>query len=77
MANFYQEYLKIRHIDLNIMRDVLDLIYHDADSVMDFIETSISKYRQFFQEQEQKTDKLYQQSNLIYNAKINPFIKVR
>lgn len=77
MANFYQEYLKIRHVDLSIMHDVLDLIFDDADNIMNFIETSISKYRTFFQEQEQKIDKLYQQSNLIYNAKINPFIKVR
>ena len=77
MNNFYQEYLKIRHVDLNIMRDVLDLIYHDADSVMNFIETSIIKYQPFFQDQEQKIDNLYRQSNLIYNANVNPFIKVR
>ena len=77
MNNFYQEYLKIRHVDLNIMGDVLDLIYHDADSVMNFIETSIIKYQPFFQDQERKIDKLYRQSNLIYNANVNPFIKVR
>ena len=77
MANFYQEYLKIRHIDLNIMHNVLDLISSGADNIMNFIETSIMKYQPFFQAQEQTIDNLYQQSNLIYQAKINPFIKVK
>ena len=77
MNNFYQEYLKIRHVDLNIMRDVLDLVYNGTDNIMNFIDASIVKHQPFFQDQERKIDNLYRKSNQIYNAKINPFIKVR
>lgn len=77
MSDFYQEYLKIRHVDLDVMGKVLDLIGDSADNVMRFTETAITKYKNFFEHQEQQIDKLYQKSNLTYNANINPFIKVR
>ena len=77
MSDFYQEYLKIRHIDLDVMGKVLDLISRSADNVMNFVETALIKYAKFFEHQEQQIDKLYQKSKLTYNANVNPFIKVR
>ena len=77
MSGFYHEYLKIRHIDLEVMRVVLDMIHIKPNEAMDFVESAIITHRPFFQEQEHKVDELYHQANLVYNANINPFIKVR
>ncbi len=77
MADFYHEYLKIRHTDLEVMGDVLNLILSNPNDVIDFVEKAIITHKPFFQEQERKIDKLYQKSKLTYNANINPFIKVR
>lgn len=77
MADFYQEYLKIRHTDLEVMGNVLNLVLSKPNDVIDFVENAIIIYKPFFQEQERKIDKLYNQSNLMYNANVNPFIKVR
>ena len=77
MAAFYKEYLKIRHLDLDIMGTVLNLISDNNDHVMDFVEESIVKYQPFFTEQERMVNALYNQTKLIYNANVNPFIKVK
>ena len=79
MADFYAEYLKIRKLDLNVMRDVINLIQKNADTtiVMNFIEKAIAKNRSFFAMQEQKINDLYSKSKLHYSASVNPFIKVK
>lgn len=79
MSDFYAEYLKIRNIDLDIMRDVLHLVQNNADAtgVMNFIERMIAKHMAFFDTQEQKIDELYRKSKLHYTASVNPFIKVK
>lgn len=79
MADFYTEYLKIRNLDLSVMRDVIDLVQKNTDvtSVMNFIEKAIAKNRSFFAIQEAKTNDLYSKAKLRYSASANPFIKVK
>lgn len=79
MADFYTEYLKIRNLDLAVMRDVIDLVQKNTDvtSVMNFVEKAIAKNRSFFAIQEAKTNDLYSKAKLRYSASANPFIKVK
>jgi len=79
MADFYAEYLKIRKLDLDIMRDIIYLVQKNTDvtNVKNFIEKAIATNRNFFDAQEQKVDDLYRKAKLQYTGCVNPFIKVK
>ncbi len=79
MQDFYAEYKNIRSIDLSVMGGIIKLVQNNAsrDTVIQFVESELQKTQTVFQILEKRVDALYQKCNLVYDAAINPFIKVR
>lgn len=77
MQDFYSIYQRIRSIDLSFMGKVLSKTENNTKqkNIINFVDEQILRHKPLFEYLEQLTDMLYKKHNLIYNAKLNPFIK--
>jgi hypothetical protein len=79
MKLFYNEYLKIRQKDLEVMRTVLDIVeYGDKNSrVLDAVQDAVDNNKILFEQIERNIDAAYKKCEIIYDANLNPFINTR
>ena len=77
MKLFYDEYLKIHHKDLEVMRTILDIVEYGGTSArtQDAVRNAIESSKMLFNQIEKKIDSAYQQCRIVYDAQMNPFIQ--
>lgn len=75
LKRFYDLYVEVRRRDLNFMKHVLDLVEADArkECLNDFVSLTIRENIQWFEECQNKVDKLYCLEGIKYMAEEDPF----
>ncbi|MDR0967692.1 MAG: B12-binding domain-containing radical SAM protein [Rickettsiales bacterium] len=78
MKLFYNEYMKIHHKDLEVMRSILDIVEYAGNNteVMQCVSDALENSKIMFGQIESNIDNAYKKCGIIYDACVNPFIKV-